>query len=72
MAEILGLDSLFAQMILALGAALILGNGLAWWKHSRGERPSGAAGPFRRGRVIFLMIIGVLLSTWGLASVITG
>ena len=72
MADILGLDSLFAQLILALGAALILGNGLAWWKHSHGERPADVAGPFRRGRVIFLITVGVLLIVWGLASVLTG
>ncbi len=70
MAEILALDSLFAQLILALGAALILGNGLAWWKHSHGERD--AAGRFRRGRVIFLITVGILLTIWGLASVLTG
>ena len=68
--DILGLDSLFAEMILGIGLALVLGNGFAWWKHRRGERPDEAAGEFRSGRVAFLMVIGVIMAVWGTASVL--
>jgi len=67
--EALGIDSLFAEMTLGLGLALIVGNGLALWKHRRGEKPKGATGSFRKGRAGFLMTVGLLMSTWGALSV---
>jgi hypothetical protein len=70
MAELLGLDSLVAQMVLGLGAALVLGNGFAWFKDERGERPAGETGPFHRGRAAFLIVVGVLMVAWGLASLL--
>lgn len=72
MIEILGLDSLFAELILVLGLALLLGNGFAIWKHRRGEAPEGAeVAAFRGGRVAFLMAIGLLMTVWGAVSVFT-
>lgn len=69
MGDVLGLDSIFAEMVLGLGLALVIGNGLAWLKHRQGERPEGAEGEFRRGRVGFLMSVGVLMAVWGGVSV---
>ncbi|HKX74873.1 MAG TPA: hypothetical protein VJR05_05730 [Acidimicrobiia bacterium] len=71
MVDILGLDSLFAELVTGLGLALLIGNGFAWWKHRRGERPSGVEGEFRPGRVGFLLVVGVILSLWGVASIVT-
>lgn len=70
MGDILGLDAIFAEMVLGLGLALIVGNGLAWFKHRRGERPEGTEGEFRGGRVVFLLVVGVLMTAWGAASVL--
>lgn len=70
MTDILGLDSIFAEMVLGIGLALIIGNGLAWWKHRQGSKPAGVDGEFRKGRVRFLMAVGVLMTAWGLASVL--
>lgn len=70
--DILGLDSLFAEMILGLGLALIGGNVFAWWKHRKGERPEGVEGEFRKGRVVFLSAVGVLMAAWGAASIFGG
>jgi uncharacterized iron-regulated membrane protein len=72
MSDILGLDDIFAEMVLGLGLALVVGNGLAWWKHRRGERPAQATGPFRAGRVMFLLAVGVLMTVWGAVSVVGG
>jgi hypothetical protein len=72
MGDILGLDAIFAEMVLGLGLALIIGNGLAWYKSSRGDRPLGVEGEFRRGRVLFLITVGVLMALWGAASVFGG
>jgi hypothetical protein len=67
--DILGLDSLFAEMILGIGLALVLGNAYALWKHRRGERPADADGDIRMGRVMFLMTVGLVMAVWGGLSV---
>ena len=70
MIDILGIDTLFAEMVAGLGLALVVGNLLAWRKHRRGERPPGVKGEFRQGRVVFLLVIGVLMTAWGVASLL--
>ena len=71
MIDILGIDTLFAEMVTGLGLALLVGNLLAWRKHHRGETPRGVQGEFRRGRVVFLLLIGVLMTAWGVASLVS-
>lgn len=72
MIDILGLDSLFAELITGLGLALLAGNLFAWWKHRVGSRPPGVEGEFRAGRVLFLLVVGLLMTVWGVASLIRG
>ena len=72
MIDILGIDTLFAEMVTGLGLALLVGNLLAWRKHRRGEHPKGIEGEFRQGRVVFLLTIGFLMTLWGVASLLTG
>ncbi len=72
MIDILGLDTLFAEMVTGLGLALLVGNLLAWRKHRKGEHPPGVEGEFRRGRVTFLLVIGLLMTVWGVASILAG
>lgn len=67
-AEILDLDQLLALMVLAIGAAMILGNGFAVWQHHRGKKPEGEEGEFRAGRAYWLLAIGLIMTIWGLAS----
>ena len=71
MPDILGIDTLFAELVTGLGLALLVGNLLAWRKHRRGERPPGVEGDFRQGRVLFLLLIGLLMTVWGVASMLT-
>lgn len=71
MSELLGLDEILAELILGLGLALIAGNGFAWYRHRRGERPKGVEGEFRSGRVLFLIVVGVLMAVWGSVSMLT-
>ncbi len=69
--ELLGLDDLLSQFILAVGAALVLGNGYAIYQHSRGKTPADAQGAFRAGRAWWLLGVGVLIAVWGVASLVT-
>ncbi len=70
MRDILGLDSLVAEMVTGLGLALIVGNLLAWRKHRAGETPAGVSGSYRPGRVRFLLVVGVLMTIWGVSSLL--
>jgi hypothetical protein len=64
--DIFDFENLLPEMMLALGLALVVGNGLAWWKNRRGEAPKGVDdAQFRSGRVVFLTVVGVLITVWG-------
>lgn len=66
MVDIFDFESLLPQLVVALGLALLVGNGLAWWKHRQGKSPEGVENPhFRPGRVAFLSVIGLVLTIWG-------
>ncbi len=69
--DILGLNDLLAQLILAVGAAMILGNGFAIYQASRGNAPKGAEGEFRAGRAWWLLGVGTFITVWGIASLAT-
>jgi hypothetical protein len=70
--DIFDFDSLFEQLVLALGAALVLGNGYAIYQHRRGRKPKGAIGEFRAARAWWLLAVGVVIGGWGLASLVAG
>lgn len=71
MAEILGLDVLLAQIMLALGLAMVIGNGFAIWRNARGRPPAGGRGAYRPGRAWFLLATGALISAWATAGMVT-
>ncbi|HEX7098874.1 MAG TPA: hypothetical protein VF377_06505 [Acidimicrobiia bacterium] len=71
MSDLLGLDEILAELILGLGLALIAGNGYAWYRHRRGEKPAGVEGEFRTGRVVFLLVVGAVMAVWGAVSLVT-
>lgn len=70
--DVLGLDTLIAQMILAVGAAMVLGNGYAIYQSRMGRKPAKAQGEFRPSRAWWLLSVGGLISLWGIASIVTG
>jgi uncharacterized iron-regulated membrane protein len=70
--DLLGLDALLGQFVVALGGALVLGNGYAIYKARRGEAPKGADGEFRSGRAWWLLAVGVVILFWGLVSLLAG
>lgn len=69
--ELLGLDDLLAQMILAVGAAMVIGNGFAIYQHARGKGPKGESGEFRAARAWWFVAVGLLITLWGTASLLT-
>ena len=68
--DLFDINSLFPQLVLALGAALVGGNGLALWHHRQGRRPEGL-GPLRVGRARWLVLVGLVMVVWGLGTLIT-
>ncbi len=70
--DILGIDSLFAELTLGLGLAMAAGNGWAMIQNIRGNRPAGAEGPYRAGRAWFFIGIGVVMAAWGALTLAQG
>jgi hypothetical protein len=71
MVDILDLDNLLAQLVLAIGAALMAGNAYALIMDRRGKRPKGVEGDLRRSRAWWLFAVGAVMTWWGLGSIIT-
>jgi len=69
--QLLDLNLLMKQIALAFGAAMVLGNGYAIIQHRRGVAPKGERGEFRAGRAYWLLSVGLLISAWGAASLLT-
>ena len=70
--DLLGLDDLLAQFVLALGAAMVLGNAAAIWMDRTGRRPAKAEGAFRASRAWWLLTVGVVIAAWGAISLLAG
>jgi hypothetical protein len=60
-------DDFFPWMILALGAALVVGPALALFR----PPADGADGPPPVGRSVAMILVGVILAAWGLASLLS-
>lgn len=62
----------FPWMVLALGAAMVVGNVLALVRPPR-PRPgeSTPSGPPPRGRAVAMITLGAVAAVWGLASLLT-
>ena len=68
---ILDLDLLIKQMALAMGLAMVIGNGYAVYKARRGQKPKGEEGEFRAARAWWLIVVGTFIATWGGLSLLT-
>lgn len=59
-------EDFFPWMVLALGAAMVVGNGLALLRGRRDGVPVPA------GRALVMVALGAVAAAWGLASLLTG
>ncbi|MCH7584305.1 MAG: hypothetical protein IH941_03990 [Acidobacteria bacterium] len=69
--DIFNLNSLLAQLLLALGAALVIGNFYALIQNRRGIKPKNMDGVLRRGRAWWLITVGMVITVWAGASLLT-
>jgi len=69
--QLFDVSLLVKQIALAFGAAMVLGNGFAIIQHHRGVSPKGERGEFRAVRAYWLLSVGLLISAWGAASLLT-
>ncbi len=68
--DIFDVNELVVQLILAVGAALLLGNAYALIQDRRGVRPKNMEGELRRGRAWWLIAVGTILTVWAAASLL--
>jgi len=66
--EIFDLDRLLVLMVLAIGLAMLVGNGFAVWQNHKGNKPKNEGGEFRPSRAYWLIAVGLIMTTWGLIS----
>lgn len=66
--EILDLNRLLVLMVLAMGLAMVVGNGFAIWQARRGNKPKGEEGELRGPRAYWLLGVGLVMTIWGLVS----
>ena len=64
-------EDLLAWLVLALGAALAVGNGLALVRPPRRTKP-GELSRAPVGRSLTMMVIGLVAAIWALASLASG
>jgi hypothetical protein len=69
--DIFALDLLIKQLALALGLAMVLGNGYAIYKNRKGHKPKDEEGEFRPARVYWLLGVGTLIAIWGAVSLLS-
>jgi hypothetical protein len=70
--DVFDVENLIPELVLAVGLALLIGNGAAWWKNRKGQTPKEVSDAvYRPGRVRFLMVVGLVLTVWG-AVTLTG
>lgn len=65
------MDTLFAELTVGLGLAMAGGNGWAMIQHRRGNRPEDAEGEYRPGRARFFVLVGTIMTIWGILTLVS-
>jgi hypothetical protein len=65
MEGLLGLNETMALLVLAIGLAMVLGNFIALVKGDKNESE-----PVYTGRAWFLLLVGVVVTAWAVASLV--
>ncbi len=66
--DIFDLNRLLVLMLVAIGLALVFGNGAAIIQARRGKKPKDEEGDFRPARAWWLLGVGLVMTVWGIAS----
>ncbi len=64
-------EDLLPLLVLALGAAMVVGNGLALVRPPAAPR-EGELGKAPPGRSVVMIVVGLVASVWALASLVSG
>ena len=65
-------DDTLVQLVLALGAAMFMGNVFAIVRPPKRPRADGDLQRAPVGRAIVMMVIGFVASVWAIASLVNG
>jgi hypothetical protein len=70
-AELLLGDNLLPLLVLAIGGALVVGNGMALLRPPPKPKP-GELARAPVGRTVLMLIVGLIAAVWALASLLAG
>lgn len=65
-------EDLLPFLVLAIGAAMVVGNGLALVRPPQREREEGELERAPVGRSVAMMAVGAVAAIWALASLVAG
>lgn len=68
MSDVFSLRETMALLLLGLGIAAVAGNAAALWRGRGGRQPRGVQGPLHRSRAWFILLVGLVLVVWALAT----
>jgi hypothetical protein len=66
MSGLVSLDETIALLVLAIGLAMVAGNAVALWRGNR--EIDGHEVRLQVGRAWFLLVVGVMITAWAIAS----
>jgi hypothetical protein len=68
---VFSVKELLPLLVLALGAAMVVGNGLALVRPPEKPKP-GELARAPRGRSLLMVVVGLIAAVWALATLLTG
>ncbi|NIA23938.1 MAG: hypothetical protein GWP04_00040 [Gammaproteobacteria bacterium] len=70
MSGLISLNGTIALLVLAIGLAMVFGNAFTLVRGSKDAGPAGQEGGLCAGRAWFLLVAGMVITVWAVASLI--